>query len=51
MADEVDPALAQAQLFLNINRELTNLSQTLTTQGISTVVQKLMDNLVIFGNG
>ena len=40
MADEVDPALAQAQLFLNINRELTNLSQTLTTQGISTVVQK-----------
>ena len=37
-------ALAQAQIFHNINRELTNVSQTLTTQGILNIVPTFHGN-------
>ena len=37
-------ALAQAQIFHNVNRELTNVSQTLTTQGILNIVPTFHGN-------
>ena len=37
-------AIAQAQIFHNINRELTNVSQTLTMQGILNIVPTFHGN-------
>lgn len=46
MADEQveAQAQAQAQIFMNINRELSNVSQTLTTQGILNLVPTFHGN-------